>query len=84
VAGWISTAKLPVSIGYSPWQGDGFRYTVGQYGSGDEEWLRRKLLQYPEATTFKIASWANETPELREVQERVKMIVRESKRNLAQ
>lgn len=77
VTGWISTAKLPVSIGISP-RGDGFSYTVGQCGPGTEEWLRRKLLQYPEATAFKVTSWASEG------QEHAQMIVRASGRKLAQ
>jgi hypothetical protein len=84
VTGWISTAKLPVSIGISP-EGDGFRYTVGQYGPGNEEWLRRKLAQYPEATAFKVTSWASEAqiPGMREARERMQIVVVASGRKLA-
>jgi hypothetical protein len=84
VTGWISTAKLPVSIGISP-EGDGFRYTVGQYGPGNGEWLRRKLAQYPEATAFKVTSWASEAqiPGMREARERMQIVVVASGRKLA-
>lgn len=86
VTGWISTAKLPVRIGISRWQDDAPVYTVGQYGPGAGEWLRRKLLQYPEATAFQVASSASEAkdPELREAREQARMIVRASERKLAQ
>jgi hypothetical protein len=82
--GWISTAKPPVSIGISPGE-DGFTYTVGQYGPGSADWLCRKLLQYPEASTFKVVSWASErqVPGLREARERAQMVVRSSRRTLS-
>jgi hypothetical protein len=85
VTGWISTAKTPVNIGISP-QGDGFTYTVGQYGPGTEEWLRRKLLQYPEATAFRVVQWQNEAqiPGMREARERAQTIVGALRRKLAQ
>lgn len=86
VNGWIGAAKLPVSIGISPRQGDGVGYTVGQYGPGAEEWLQRKLVQYPEATAFHVPSWASaaQSPELREAGERAQTIVRVSGRKLSQ
>lgn len=85
VTGWISTAKPPVSIGISP-QGDGFSYTVGQYGPGAEEWLRRKLLQYPEATRFRVVQRLSEAqiPGMREARERAQTMVGASGRKLAQ
>jgi hypothetical protein len=85
VTGWINTAKPPVSIGISP-QGDGFSYSVGQYGAGTEEWLRRKLLQYPEATALRVVRWQNEAqiPGMREARERAQGIVGTSGRKLAQ
>ncbi len=77
LAEWISTAKEPVSIAIFP-SGDGYTYTVGQYGSGNADWLRRKVLQYPMATAFKVAGWATESqvPGLREAREGAQMAVR--------
>jgi hypothetical protein len=49
---------------------------VAQYGPGNEEWLRRKLLQYPEATAFKVER-PNEAqfPGMKEARERAEAIV---------
>jgi hypothetical protein len=67
-------------------QGDGFSYTVGQYGPGPEEWLRRKLLQYPEATALRVVQRLNEAqiPGMREARERAQTMVGASGRKLAQ
>jgi hypothetical protein len=85
VTQWIGTAKPPVSIEISP-DGDGFAYIVGQYGPGSEDWLRQKLLQYAETSTFNVASWGSEpeVPGLRQARERAQTIVRSSGRTLAQ
>ena len=85
VTGWIGSANMPVKIEIRP-QFDEFRYTVGQYGPNGDEWLRRKLLQYPEATVFRIERWQNEEqfPGMREARERVESMLRESGRKLAQ
>ena len=85
VTGWISTAKSPVNIGISP-QGDGFSYNVAQYGGGTEEWLSRKLLQFPETTAFRITPWQNEAqiPGMKQARERAQTIVGATGRKLAQ
>ena len=85
VNGWNGAAKLPVSVGISPQTG-GLSYSVAQYGPGTEEWLRRKLLQYPEATVFRVEQRQNEAqiPGMREARERAQTIVRGLGRTLAQ
>jgi hypothetical protein len=85
VAEWIRSAKAPVRIEISP-HADGFSYSVAQYGPGTGEWLRRKLLQYPEATAFRVVQWQNEThvPGMREARERAQTIVGASGRKLKQ
>jgi hypothetical protein len=62
VTGWINSAKPPVNIEITP-QAEGVSYNVGQYGPGGEEWLRRKLVQYPEATAFRVEQRQNEARE---------------------
>jgi len=86
VTSWIGTAKTPVSIGFSPYQETGILYSVAQYGPGNEEWLRRKVAQYPEATAFRVSHWQNEAqiPGLQEARERAESIVRDSGRMLEQ
>jgi hypothetical protein len=74
VAGWISAGMGPVSIAILP-QG----YSVAQYGPGGEEWLRRKLMQYPEAAVFTISSSPNA-----DSRERARTIVRASGRVIAE
>jgi len=85
VTGWISTAKSPVNIGISL-QGDGFSYNVAQYGGGTEEWLSRKLLQFPETTAFRVTPWQNEAqiPGMKQARERAQTIVGATGRKLAQ
>lgn len=84
VTAWITTAGTPVSIAIFP-QAEGFSYSVAQYGQGTGEWLRRKLLQYPEATAFRIVRLQNEAqfPGMREARERAQTIVADSGRKLA-
>ena len=74
-----------MSISISP-RPEGLRYSVAQYGPGAEEWLRRKLLQYPEATAFRVVQWQNEAkiPGMREARERAQTSVSASRRKLAQ
>ena len=83
--GWASAAKLPIAITISP-QGDRFTYNVGQYGPGDEAWLRQKVLQYPPATPFKVMNRGNEAqyPEMKEAREFTQTMVRASGRELVQ
>jgi hypothetical protein len=85
VTGWMEAAKQPASIGIQL-QPEGFAYTVGQYRANTEELLRRKLLQYPEATAFRFQRWQNEDqfPGMKEARERVQSMVGESGRKLAQ
>jgi hypothetical protein len=85
VAAWIGVAEAPVNIGVSP-HDDGLIYSVAQYGPGNEEWLRRKLRQYPEATAFRIERRPNEAqiPGMREARERAETIVGMLGRKLAQ
>jgi hypothetical protein len=85
VTAWISTASTPVSIAISP-QADGFTFSVAQYGPGNEELLRRKLPQFPEATAFRVVQWQNETrfSGMKEARERAQAIVSASGRKLAQ
>ena len=85
VTGWIRPAKPPVNIEISL-QVDGVSYTVGQYGPGAEEWLRRKLVQYPQATTFRVVQQQNEAqiPGMREARVSTRMIVGASGRKLAE
>jgi hypothetical protein len=42
---------------------EGFSYSVAQYGPGDADWLRRKLLQYPASTAFRIVGSTDEARE---------------------
>ena len=83
--GWASAAKLPIAITISP-QGDRFTYDVGQYGPGDEAWLRQKVLQYPPGTPFKVMNRGNEAqyPEMKEAREFTQTMVRASGRELVQ
>ena len=88
VTGWIGAAKAPMSITIMPImpQGDGPGYSVGQYGPGAEDWLRRKLPQYPPATEFRVVQWPNEAnmPGVREARERAQTILGASGRKAAQ
>lgn len=85
VTGWINSARPPVSVGVLP-EGDGFAYTVGQYGPGNEDWLGRKLAQYAEATAFQVKSWPNEAlvRGMKEARERAQRAVGASGRKPAQ
>ncbi len=83
VSGWLASARTPVAIGIStPWEGAS--YTVAQYGPGDEDWLGRKLLQYPEGTTFRIGPWekAPQVPGMRALWEQARKTVLASGRSL--
>jgi hypothetical protein len=84
VTGWIASARAPVGIALSPQSGGVWNYVVGQYGPGDEEWLRRKLLQFPEGTVFKAQRVELREPALREAWERIMEIVRASGQRLAE
>ncbi len=85
VTGWIGAAKAPLSITIVP-QGDGLGYDVGQYGPGGEDWLRRKLPQYPAAIEFRVVQWPNEAnmPGAREARERAQKVLGASGRKAAQ
>jgi hypothetical protein len=85
LAGWIAAAKQPVRIATSQ-QDDGFGYAVGQYGPNTEDRLRRKLLQYPEATTFQLTPSPSEAniPGMREARERAQALLRDSGRKLVE
>jgi hypothetical protein len=83
VAGWISAAKAPLTITIFP-QSGGFGYRVGQYGPDGEDWLRRKLAQYPAGTAFRVARYDAGTPEMKAAQERAEAAVRTSGQKLAQ
>jgi hypothetical protein len=85
VDGWISTAQPPVRIGVVP-QGDGFRYSVGQYDGTTAEWLRRKLGQYPDATMFQLdqSPYQLQLPGVKEEWKNVQTALRETGRKLAQ
>jgi hypothetical protein len=86
VNAWIASARIPVSIALSPQSAGGWSYTVGQYGPGDEEWLRKKVLQFAEGTAFKVQRWESKSqvPGLREARERIIEIIRASGRRLAE
>lgn len=85
VTGWIGAAKAPLSISVVP-RADGLGYDVGQYGPGAEDWLRRKLPQYPAATEIRVVQWPNEAnmPGVREARERARIILGASGRKAAQ
>jgi hypothetical protein len=85
VSGWIIAAKSPIRIDVVPQFSSGWSYTVGQYGPGDQDWLRRKLNQFPEAMVFQVQRSANESrmPGLKEARERAEELVRLSGHRLA-
>ncbi len=85
VAQWLNAARSPVGIAISQ-EGNSFNYVLERYGPGNEEWLRRKLLQYPETSVFKITSPASEAqvPGVQRARQRAKTIVLNSGRKLAQ
>ncbi|HYZ83079.1 MAG TPA: hypothetical protein VE621_01675, partial [Bryobacteraceae bacterium] len=85
VSGWIAAAKSPIRIDVTPQFSTGWNYTVAQYGPGDQEWLRRKLHQFPENAVFQVQRSLNEsaTPGLKEARERAEELVRLSGRRLA-
>ena len=79
VQGWITATKSPVSIEIHHDPTDAQAYTVAGYGPGDEQWLRRKLLQFPQSTTFQISKG----PTSKEARDRVAELVGLTGRRLA-
>ena len=79
---WRGAARQPIEISAYVQDGEP-RYRVGQYGFGDQEWLLRKLLQYPKATTFRVAG-AAQMPGMNEALERARTAVRAAARTLVQ
>ena len=62
VKSWTASTGLPVNIqAYSPTSKP--QFMLGPYGSGDIDWLTRKLSQFPGAVTFHIMPTID--PELR-------------------
>ena len=83
---WIGSAGSPVRITVSPGPPNGLILQIAQYSSGDEEWLQRKLRQYPDDTVFRVSTSPSESlyPELRDVRLRVEALVRAAGRKLAE
>jgi hypothetical protein len=57
VKGWLAQATSPVGIGIMP-GADGFRATIAQYETSSHEQLRRKILQFPAGTVFRLVPLA--------------------------
>jgi len=57
---WIAAAQSPVTISPVPQPSGEWAYTIAQYGPGDEEWLRKKMLQFPQNTAFQASPGSKE------------------------
>jgi hypothetical protein len=75
ISGWSTQAKQPMAVGVTPYLGE-WRYTVAQYGPGDEEWLAKKVRQFPPGARFKMQRWGAEPSDAREARERGETVVR--------
>jgi hypothetical protein len=75
ISGWSTQAKQPMAVGVTPYLGE-WRYTVTQYGPGDEVWLAKKVRQFPPGARFKMQRWAAEPSDGREARERGETMVR--------
>ena len=78
VQNWITACKSPINIAIlSDWP-DEQVYTIGWYGPGDEQWLRRKLLQFPQGAAFQLSKGPTSKP----ARDRIADIVRVTGRRL--